>query len=306
MNNAAEKIDHPGEKLYTIGTVSKLTGVGAITLRAWERRYGLIEPVRKASGHRLFTRRHIDQINRITALTQQGMRISQIRPEMLEVGDVADADTGTDSDQWKDYLNSMMAAIISFDEERLEDIYNEALSLYPIGMVTRKLLTPLLIELGLRWEGGEGGVAEEHFFAFYLRNKLGARYHHRGRGERGQLILLAGLPREHHEIGLLLFALAAHESGYRVLPLGANMPMDELAALAAHKGCDAIVLSGAIEPTKEILRDDLPQLVATSPVPVLIGGLSSVYACDAINRAGAEALGRDIDHGLQRLADVLA
>jgi DNA-binding transcriptional MerR regulator/methylmalonyl-CoA mutase cobalamin-binding subunit len=306
MNNTAELIEHPGEKLYTIGTVSKLTGVGAITLRAWERRYGLIEPVRKASGHRLFTRRHIDQINRITALTQQGMRISQIRPEMLEVGDVADADTGTNSDKWKDYLNSMMAAIISFDEERLEDIYNEALSLYPIGMVTRKLLTPLLIELGLRWEGGEGGVAEEHFFAFYLRNKLGARYHHRGRGEQGRLILLAGLPREHHEIGLLLFALAAHESGYRVLPLGANMPMDELAALATHKGCDAIVLSGAIEPTKEILRDDLPQLVATSPVPVLIGGLSSVYACDAINRAGAEALGRDIEHGLRRLAEVLA
>jgi DNA-binding transcriptional MerR regulator/methylmalonyl-CoA mutase cobalamin-binding subunit len=306
MNNAAENIDHPGEKLYTIGTVSKLTGVGAITLRAWERRYGLIEPVRKASGHRLFTRRHIDQINRITALTQQGMRISQIRPEMLEVGDVADADTGADSDKWKDRLNSMMAAIISFDEERLEEIYNEALSLYPIGIVTRKLLTPLLIELGLRWEGGEGGVAEEHFFAFYLRNKLGARYHHRGRGQQGPLILLAGLPREHHEIGLLLFALAAHESGYRVLPLGANMPMDELAAVAAHKGCDAIVLSGAIEPARETLRDDLPQLVAASPAPVLIGGLSSVYACDAINRAGAEPLGRDIEHGLQRLADVLA
>ncbi len=49
---------------------------------------------------------------------------------------------------------------------------------------------------------------------------------------QGPLILLAGLPGEHHEIGLLLFALAAHESGYRVLPLGANMPLDELAAVA--------------------------------------------------------------------------
>jgi len=304
MENPAEVLEHPGEKLYTIGTVSKLTGVGAITLRAWERRYGLIQPVRKESGHRLYTRRHIDQINRITALTQQGMRISQIHSEMLESS--ADVEVGPDADKWKDYLDSMMASIISFDEERLEEIYNEALSMYPIGLVTRKLLTPLLVELGLRWESNAGNIAEEHFFAFYLRNKLGARYHHRSRGSRGPLILVAGLPGEHHEIGLLLFALAAHEAGYRVLPLGANMPLDDLAPVARKKGCDAIVLSGAIEPSRETLSRSLPSLVETKVAPVLIGGLSSVYACDAINRAGAIALGRDIEHGLQRLAEVLA
>ena len=177
MNAKADIIEYPGEKLYTIGTVSKLTGVGAITLRAWERRYRLIEPIRKESGHRLFTRQHIDQINRITALTQQGLRISQISPEMLETE--VQTETDEESDTWNDHINSMIAAIIDFDEERLEEIYNEALSLYPIGMVTRKLLTPLLIELGLRWASDEGWIAEEHFFAFYLRNKIGARYHHR-------------------------------------------------------------------------------------------------------------------------------
>lgn len=304
MNSSAEVIEHPGEKLYTIGTVSKLTGVGTITLRAWERRYGLIRPVRKESGHRLYTRRHIDQINRITALTQQGIRISQIRSDMLESD--ADVDSGPDADTWKVYLNSMLAAIISFDEERLEEIYNEALSLYPIGLITSRLLTPLLVELGLRWETTKGSIAEEHFFAFYLRNKLGARYHHRSRGNRGPLILLAGLPGEYHEIGLLLFALAAHESGYRVLPLGANMPLDELALVARKKGCDAIVLSGAIEPSKETLSRELPNLVETGVAPVLIGGPSSVYACDAIGHAGAEPLGQDIGHGLERLAEVLA
>jgi MerR family transcriptional regulator, light-induced transcriptional regulator len=305
MNGPAEASENPGEKLYTIGTVSKLTGVGAITLRAWERRYGLIEPVRKDSGHRLYTRQHIDQINRITALTQKGMRISQVRPEMLKSG-APGLDAGADTDQWRDYLDGMAAAIIAFDEERLEEVYNEALSLYPIGLVTRKLLTPLLIELGLRWESGEGSVAEEHFFAFYLRNKLGARYHHRPRGNHGPLLLVAGLPGEYHELGLLLFALAAHQAGFRILPLGANMPLDELARVARKKRCDAIVLSGAIEPSRQVLDDELPQLVAKSAVPVLVGGPSSVYACDAISRTGAEALGRDIEHGLQRLGELLS
>lgn len=307
MNSSTELADHPSEKLYTIGTVSKLTGVGAITLRAWERRYRLIQPVRKDSGHRLYTRGHIDQINRITALTDKGMRISQIRPEMLASEAAAAVEGGPDADHWRDYLNGMLAAVIDFDEERLEEIYNEALSLYPIGLVTRRLLTPLLVELGLRWEGeGDGAIAEEHFFAFYLRNKLGARYHHRPRGNRGPLVLLAGLPGEYHEFGLLLFALAAHEAGYRLLPLGANMPLGELWAVARKKHCAAIVLSGAVEPSKETLARDLPELVTRSPVPVLVGGMASVFACDAIGRAGAEALGRDIEHGMQRLGEMLS
>lgn len=304
QNRDAQSPESHDEKLYTIGTVSSLTGVGAITLRAWERRYGLIRPIRKESGHRLYTREHIDRINRITALTQQGVRISQISPEMLE--SEPEEHTGGESGTWKSYLNGMVAAIVSFDENRLEEIYNEALSLYPIGMVTRRLLTPLLVELGIRWENAAGSIAEEHFFAFYLRNKLGARYHHRHRGNTGPLLLLAGLPGEYHELGLLLFALAAHSAGYRVLPLGTNLPLPELAPVARKKRCAAIVLSGAIEPATDVLSTDLPALVKHSPVPVLVGGLSSVYACDAINRAGAEALGRDIDHGLERIREILS
>ena len=305
MNAKADIIEYPGEKLYTIGTVSKLTGVGAITLRAWERRYGLIEPIRKESGHRLFTRQHIDQINRITALTQQGLRISQISPEMLETE--VQTETDEESDTWNDHINSMIAAIIDFDEERLEEIYNEALSLYPIGMVTRKLLTPLLIELGLRCASDQGWIAEEHILALYLRNKIRARYHHRAKSNsNGPRLLIAGLPGENHEIGLLLFALAAHEAGYRVIPLGANMPLHELAYVAKKKNCAAILLSGAIEPSSRTLSRNLPKLVDEAGMPVLVGGLSSVYACDAINRAGAEALGRDVEHGLARIDSVLS
>ena len=71
----------------------------------------------------------------------------------------------------------------------------------------------------------------------------------------------------------------------------------------------AIVLSGAIEisaRTTAQVRIYLQLVKAISGIPVLVGGLSSVYACDAIDHAGAESLGRDVDHGLQRLAQILS
>lgn len=64
MNNGRTQIEYLDEKLYMIGTISKLIGAGAITLRAWKRQHRLIQPVRKDSGHLLNTRSHIDQINR--------------------------------------------------------------------------------------------------------------------------------------------------------------------------------------------------------------------------------------------------
>lgn len=295
--------EYAGEKLYTIGTVSKLTGVGSITLRAWERRYVLIQPVRKESGHRLYTRKHIDQINRITALTGQGIRISQILPEMLESADSGDKHQ---SDHWREYLDSLISAIVSFDENRLEEIYNEVLALYPIELVTRRLLRPLLIELGLRWEDKKGSVAEEHFFAFYLRNKLGARFHHRSRSKTGHHLLLAGLPGEFHEIALLLFSLAANEQGYQLISLGSNMPFQELAQVAKKTHADAVVLSGSINPERKTFAAELENLTAHCEVPVFIGGQASVQACDVITKAGAIALGNDLELGLQRIAEQLS
>ncbi len=306
MNTTQATGVDPAEKLYTIGTVSQLTGVGAITLRAWERRYDLIKPVRKESGHRLYTRKHIDQINRITALTSQGMRISQIRPEMLETPEATESEGETEaSDVWKKALDSMIAAIVDFDEERLETVYNEVLAIAPIEEVTRRLVQPLLRTLGSRWEKGEGNIAEEHFFSFFIRNRLGAQFHHRTRRTTGPRLIVACLPGEMHEMALQVFALAAHHFGFRILSLGASMPVREVAYVARKKKCDAIVLSGSLAPADTVVEEDLARLVEEVDVPVFVGGQSSVIACDAIQRSGAVPLGSDIPTGLKRLGQAL-
>jgi DNA-binding transcriptional MerR regulator len=286
--------------LYPIRTVADLTGVNAITLRAWERRYGLLEPIRKDSGHRLYTQEHIDLINRVVGLLDRGMRIGQVKDHL----DAQEAD-GAGGDIWRRYLNHMIAAVIRFDESALDDTYGEVLAHYPVEAMTDRLLNPLLKEIGRRWQDGEGSVAEEHFFAFYLRNKLGARFHHRARRGKGPALLLACLPGERHETGLLLFALAANDRGYRALLLGADMPLDGLPVAARKTGCDAVVLSGVMAPQPHLLEKDLPRLVLEAGVPVFVGGKVSVEGADAIHRAQAEPLGNDVAAGLDRLDEIL-
>ena len=300
MSQSNKKSSSESE-FFPIGTVSSLTGVNSITLRAWERRYGLIDPVRTDSGHRLYSRDDIDLINRVVGLTEKGMRIGQVREELAAQGFGPDAVTEELQGPWPTYQRKMIASIIRFDEGSLEESYSEALSLYPVNVVTRELLSPLLVELGERWQSGLGSVAEEHFFGFYLRNKLGARFHHRHRKNSGPRLLVAYLPGDLHEIGLLLFALTAHEHGYQLVLLGANLPLSEIPAAVRQAQCDAAVLSGCIDPGSELLSRDLPQLMTQASFPVLIGGPISVRHCDELKAAGARPLGDDLERGLKIL-----
>jgi cobalamin-dependent methionine synthase I len=117
----------------------------------------------------------------------------------------------------------------------------------------------------------------------------------------GPKLVAACLPGEHHEIGLLLFALAAHEQGYRMVLLGANMPLDQLAYAARRTQAAGIVLSGSIEVPASLHAQALPTLVRDAAVPVFIGGPTSVHQEQELRAAGAIPLGTDITQGLHEL-----
>ena len=306
MNTKNEKDDQMDSELFPIRAVSELTGVNSITLRAWEHRHNLLEPIRKASGHRLYTQAHIDLINRVVGLMDKGIRVSQVKAALAAEEENSTAVTRGASEFWQGQINSMIGAIIRFDEKGLERVYNKSLSLYPERKVTSHLLEPLLVDLGERWATGSGSVAEEHFLGFYLRNKLGARFHHRLQYQQGPLLLMAGIPGDLHEVGLLLFALAANDLGFRLVILGVNMPLEELPAATRKTGASAIVLSGLIDTEDDLISKGLPKLVRESPVPVYIGGRTSVINFDGLKSAGVHPMGSDIDTALKTLSDHLS
>jgi len=294
--------------LYPIRTVSELTGVNAITLRAWENRYGLVKPGRKESGHRLYSQDDIDLINRVVGLLDRGIRIGQVKNFLeSEIADLApEGAEGDAPEKWKRYRDGMIAAVIRFDESALEAIYGEAMSQFEVDTVSRRLLEPLMVEIGKRWASGLGTVAEEHFFGCYLRNKLGARFHHRIRNPHGAKLIMACPPGERHEVGLLLFSLEANAAGFDPLVLGADIPADEIPPTLAKTGAVAVVLSLISLAREEFFERELPKLVRESKVPVFVGGRLSVDRLDDLRRAGAHPLGADIKTGLKHVQSVLS
>ena len=117
------------QPLYPIREVSRLTGVNSITLRAWERRYGLIEPIRTESGHRLYTQDHIELINRAVVLTQKGVQISQVKSLLDQAPDVFEPTVLVESNH--EMIDSLYTACVKQDLAALNQSYDLVFSDFP-------------------------------------------------------------------------------------------------------------------------------------------------------------------------------
>jgi cobalamin-dependent methionine synthase I len=159
--------------------------------------------------------------------------------------------------------------------------------------------------LGERWKESGSGIAEEHFFSVYLRNKLGTRIHHLNQRSSGPQLLLACLPGEFHEIGLLLFAQGVVSFGYRVVVLGANTPLEQLPVVLERRPCAGVVLSCSSRPSRGVLEDDLPDLVGIAGIPVFVGGNTAAKHQKKIEAAGAIYLGETLGSGMKQVSQTL-
>lgn len=307
-------MNHETEVRFPIRELARRTGVNASTLRAWETRHRLLDPARTDSGHRQYSENDVRRVRRLVDLIAQGHSLASL-------GSIVDAERSSGSRleqdehtatfmsqaaDWDGYIVSSLSAIEHFSSEKLDKIYNEACGLYPIDLLTRRLLVPLLVSLGERWHVREAGVAEEHFFSAWLRNKLGARLHHSTGQLRGKLLVLACIQGEVHEIGLLLFALSVLQRGYRIVYLGANMPTRQVTHVAERAAAAAIVLAGRDRGDGDEALADIAWLIDACSIPVFVGSHFSSQARESLLAVGAIPLGSDIDAGLDMLDKRLA
>lgn len=254
------------EDWLPIREVARQTGVNAVTLRAWERRYGLIVPHRTPKGHRLYSDAHIQRVMTILTWLNRGVSVSQVK----NLIDSRQPDTATPDSDWDVLKQNLTKAIAELTERRLDDLFNQAMSLYPPRTLCEQLLLPLLAELESRWQSQFGGQMERTFFYSWLRSKLGARIYHNNRQVGGAPVLLVNhsdLPLEPH-LWLCAWLISGADCPVEVFDW--PLPNGELALAAELLRPRAVLLYSS----KSLNTTQLSRLLSNVPCPVVLAGTS--------------------------------
>ncbi len=225
-----------GDGSLRIGELSRRVDVTPDTLRAWERRYGLLKPERTPGGFRLYSDADEARVHAMKGLLDRGLAPAQAAARALaeEVTPVAAIET--------DPIADLRRALEGFDESAAHEAIDRVMATLSIDSVLLHVVLPYLRDLGDRWARGEITVAQEHFACGVLRSRLLGR----GRGwdtGTGPRAILACAPEEVHDLPLICLGLALRERGWRITLLGADTPIETLIGAATVLTPDLCIVS---------------------------------------------------------------
>ena len=230
----------PGPGFVRIGELAKRTGVSPELLRAWEQRYKLLQPTRTAGGFRLYSAGDEARVQRMQSLVSGGLAAAQAARLILS-GEPAPRTVSASATISDEEAANLTASLDRLDEQAANTALDRLFAAYTVETVLRDVVLPYLHRLGERWEAGEVSVAQEHFASNLLRGRLLGLAQGWGQGQ-GPLAILACLPGEHHELGLLVFGVALRRRGWRITYLGTNSPIGAVAEIARSLRPAVVVL----------------------------------------------------------------
>jgi len=213
---------HEGK--YNIKAISNMVGIQPGTLRAWERRYQILNPVRNESGHRLYTEEDLRKLKWLTEKVSGRFTISQavslLETESSTVGTFEEEGEVDSPQKIRDELLTML---LSFEEGKAQDLINHAFSLYSVEKVVIDILGSLLVTVGDMWEKGQITSAHEHYTTQVLKTRISMIFYSLpSNGLLPKAIAVCG-PNETHEVGLLVFTLFLRRKGFEVIYLGSSI-----------------------------------------------------------------------------------
>ena len=275
-----------------IGELARRTGVSPDLLRAWENRYGLLRPSRSSGGFRLYSAADEARMHRMTRLIADGLSAAEAASQAA-TGDEAEPKLEAPIvDQLADQLRR---ALDQFDGAGANAAFDRLLASVSLDVVLTDVLLPYLRDLGDRWAAGRASVAQEHFASHLIRGRLLALMRDWDTGD-GPALLLACLPGEPHDLGLIIFGILTARRGWRITLLGADTPIDTVHTTIRLIRPSLTVLL-AIRPSLLVKHaDDLRKLAAGTRTA--IAGISDTQA---IADLGAIALPTDIFQAAQSL-----
>ncbi|HYX60413.1 MAG TPA: cobalamin B12-binding domain-containing protein [Streptosporangiaceae bacterium] len=272
-----------------IGELSRRAGVSGHVLRAWERRYGLLQPVRTEGGFRLYTAADERRVRRMRKHLARGLSAAEAAQATLQ--DDASGREGPPSllpAAASGLAGMLREALDAFDEPTVQAVLDRLLSDLSVTVVMREIVLPYLAELGDRCERGDASIAQEHFASNLIRGRLAGLARGWGDGS-GPRAILACPPGEQHDLALMIFGVALNRHGWRIDYLGVDTPIEELTRTAAARLPDLVVLAATQPGMLEPLAAELATLADTVPLALAGAGAAAQLAA----AVGARRLNTD-------------
>jgi MerR family transcriptional regulator, light-induced transcriptional regulator len=282
-----------------IGELSRRTGLSVDLLRAWERRYGVLEPVRSPGGFRLYTGADEERVRDMQRHIGRGVAPAEaaMMVRARRVGGPAPVPSLPFAAAPRDPLVALRAALEGFDDASANSAMDLLIASFSVETLLSHVVLPYLREVGERWARGEVTVAQEHFASTILRTRLleAGRAWDAGDGPRA---VLACPPDELHDLGLIAAGLALRAQGWRITFIGANAPIATVIEAADTVKPDLVVVSAVVEEPMESQRRALGLLARRHPLAIGGAGASPELA----RAVGAEHLPEDPVGAARRLA----
>jgi DNA-binding transcriptional MerR regulator/methylmalonyl-CoA mutase cobalamin-binding subunit len=301
--------------MYTIKEAAARSGVSVQLLRAWERRYGVVQPTRAPSGYRLYDEATIARLRAMRRLIDDGWAASTAAARVAPLDDAAvqailgnsGASVATPGAVSATRLPSdglaeaFVARAADLDEAGVERVLDEMFARGSFEQVATELVMPALVRLGDAWAAGRVDVAGEHAAAGAVQRRLGAAFMAAGVPRNGDVVLVGMPPGAHHDLGALTFATAARRAGLSVRYLGTDLPVRDWLDAISRTKARAIVIGAVVE--EDIERAVAVAKAAGSAFRNLRVAIGGPHAADAAARApGVVVLPPDLAAAVDDLA----
>lgn len=261
--------------VYSIKDLEKLSGIKAHTIRIWERRYQVVQPMRSDTNIRKYTDDDLKRILNISILNQNGFKISKIA--QLDNHQLKERvlDLCLDIRNTNVQIESLVVSMLELNEGKFNNVLTNSIIKRGFETSVEEILFPFLDRIGILWQAGTISPAQEHFISNLIRQKIiVAIDNEMGNKNTEKQITFFLEENELHEIGLLFYSLIARKAGFGVVYLGISVPFSDLKLINKIQKADAFFTSFISPPSNNELAKVLRKYKTEFPdTPFMITGL---------------------------------
>lgn len=258
-----EKMINNIKSVFSIKDLENLSGIKAHTIRIWEKRYGILEPMRSSTNIRNYDTHNLQKLLNIVLLHNYGYKISRIAEYSTEKIELLVREIISEKSSKSHAVNAFKLAMMNFDQVLFFKTYSNLLSEKSFREIFYEVLIPLMNEIGLLWQSGTITPAQEHFVSSLIKQKLLVNTEKIQVLEptRTDKIFVLFLPEnEIHELGLMYLNYEILLHGYKTIYLGESVPMESLKDIKKYFDNIVYVSYLTVQPTKDVINDYLQRI----------------------------------------------